>query len=81
MAPRTMPASIRVLLAVMHSARDAVAQGLAHIEEQVEALKQAVEEKPGLAFDLAKTLVESVCRAILGERSIAFGDADDLPGP
>jgi hypothetical protein len=64
---------------VMHGARDAVAQGLAHIEEQVEALEQAVEEKPGLAFDLAKTLVESVCRAILGERAIAYGDADDLP--
>ena len=64
---------------VMHSARDAVAQGLTHIEEQVEALEQAVGEKPGLAFDLAKTLVESVCRAILGERAIAYSDADDLP--
>ncbi len=64
---------------VMHGARDAVAEGLTHIEEQVEALERAVEEKPGLAFDLAKTLVESVCRAILGERAIAYGSADDLP--
>jgi len=64
---------------VMHGARDAVAQGLAHIEAQVEALEQAIEEQPGLAFDLAKTLVESVCRAILRERAIAYGDADDLP--
>jgi len=64
---------------VMYGARDAVAEGLTHIEEQVQALEQAVEENPGLAFDLAKTLLESVCRAILGERAITYGDADDLP--
>jgi len=64
---------------VMHGARDAVACGLVHIEQQVHALELAVAENPGLAFDLAKTLVESVCRAVLGERSIAFHEADDLP--
>lgn len=64
---------------VMHGARDAVACGLVHIEQQVHALELAVEQNPGLAFDLAKTLVESVCRAVLGERSIAFDEADDLP--
>jgi len=37
-----------------------------------------VVENPGLAFDLAKTLVESVCRTVLGERSISFRDDDDL---
>lgn len=64
---------------VMHGARDAVAAGWVHIEQQVHALEVAVAENPGLAFDLARTLVESVCRAVLGERSIAFDDADDLP--
>lgn len=64
---------------VMHGARDAVACGLVHIEQQVHALELAVAENPGLAFDLAKTLVESVCRAVLGERAIAFNEADDLP--
>lgn len=64
---------------VMHGARDAVACGLVHIEQQVLALELAVAENPGLAFDLAKTLVESVCRAVLAERSVAFGEADDLP--
>jgi hypothetical protein len=63
----------------MHGARDAVACGLVHIEQQVHALELAVAENPGLAFDLAKTLVESVCRAVLGERSVAFDEADDLP--
>lgn len=64
---------------VMHGARDAVACGLVHIAQQVHALELAVAENPGLAFDLARTLVESVCRAVLGDRSIAFDEADDLP--
>ena len=64
---------------VMHGARDAMSAGLAHIEEQVEGIELAVVKQPGLAFDLAKTLVESTCRAVLGERSVAFTAADDLP--
>jgi hypothetical protein len=64
---------------VMHGARDAMAGGLAHIEEQVKGIEQAVVENPGLAFDLAKTLIESTCRAVLGERSVAYAATDDLP--
>lgn len=64
---------------VMRGARDAIAGGLVHLEEQVKGIERAVVENPGLAFDLAKTLVESVCRAVLGERSIAFSEDDDLP--
>jgi hypothetical protein len=64
---------------LMHGARDAIAGGLVHIEQQVQSIEEAVVENPALAFDLAKTLVESVCRAVLGERSIPFGEEDDLP--
>jgi len=63
----------------MHGAREAIAGGLVHIEEQVKGIERAVLENPGLAFDLAKTLVESVCRAVLTERSIAFEPGDDVP--
>src|SRR3990172_8821574 len=63
---------------VMHGTRDAIAGGLLHVDEQVRPLELAVAENPGLAFDLAKTVVESVCRAVLGERSIPFSEADDL---
>ena len=56
-----------------------MAGGLAHIEEQVKGIEQAVIENPGLAFDLAKTLVESTCRSVLGERSVAYAATDDLP--
>ena len=64
---------------VMHGARDAIASGLTHIEEQVKGIEQAVVENPGLAFDLAKTLIESTCRAVLVERSVGYAAADDLP--
>jgi hypothetical protein len=45
----------------------------------VKGIESAVVENPSLAFDLAKTLVESTCRAVLGERSIVFSKNDDLP--
>ena len=64
---------------VMHSSRDAITEGLEHIEEHVIGIELAVVENPGLAFDLAKTLVEGTCRFILRERSIAYTDRDDLP--
>jgi hypothetical protein len=64
---------------VMHGARAAMASGLVHIEEQVKGIEQAVSSNPGLAFDLARTLIESVCRTVLMERGIAFDPADDLP--
>lgn len=63
----------------MHGAREAMANGLAHIEEQVSALERAVIENPGLAFDLAKTLIESLCRKVLDDRGIAHSRTDDLP--
>lgn len=64
---------------VMHGARDAMAGGLVHIEQQVKSIEEAVSENPGLAFDLAKTLVESVCRTVLIERSVSYHEDDDLP--
>lgn len=64
---------------VMYGARDSIDGGLAHIEAAVTGIEHAVVENPGLAFDLAKTLVESTCRALLSERSIPFSENDDLP--
>lgn len=63
----------------MHGAREAMAEGMSHIEEQIKSIERAVIENPGLAFDLAKTLIESACKAILSERKIAFVPEDDLP--
>jgi hypothetical protein len=63
----------------MHGARDAMTSGLVHIDEQVKAIERAVVENPALAFDLARTIIESVCRAVLSERAIAYSEDDDLP--
>ena len=64
---------------IMRSARDAMADGLAHVEEQINGIELAVDENPGLAFDLAKTLIESTCRMILEARSVPYSEDDDLP--
>jgi len=74
-----MAASPTESVFVMHGARAAVAGGMLHIEAQVKALEQAVVGNTGLAFDLAKTLIESACKTILTERGGTFDKDDDLP--
>jgi hypothetical protein len=63
----------------MHGARETIANGLDHIEQQAVALERAVMETPGLAFDVAKTLLESLCRRVLDHCGIAHSRTDDLP--
>jgi Abortive infection C-terminus len=63
----------------MHGARAAIEGGLSHIEDQIKSIEQAVVENPGLAFDLAKTVVESACKTILNERNVSFEPDDGLP--
>ena len=64
---------------VMHGARIAIAGGLLHIEEQVKGIELAVMDNPGLAFDLARTVIESACRTILTERNVGYDPNDDVP--
>jgi len=64
---------------IMHGARAALASGMVHIDQQIRAIEEAVVSNPALAFDLAKTLIESACRTILTERNVGFEAADDLP--
>ena len=64
---------------IMRGTRDAMADGLSHVEEQVEGIERAVAENPGLAFDLAKTLIESTCRSVLEAREVDYETDDDLP--
>jgi len=68
-----------VLAFTMLGARDAIASGMLHIEQQVDAIEAATRDNPGLTFDLAKTLIESACRTILTDRSVSFTNDDDLP--
>lgn len=63
----------------MTATRNAIGNGLNHVESQVEALERAVSENPGLAADLSKTLLESTFKTILDERGVPFGKKADLP--
>jgi hypothetical protein len=53
--------------------------GAVHIEQQIRALEESVTKNPSLAFDLAKALVESVCKTILQDRGQTTPNDDDLP--
>lgn len=66
---------------VMDGAREilALTAGAVHIEQQIKALEDAVGKNPGLAFDLTKALIESVCKTILRDRGQIVLDEDDLP--
>lgn len=58
---------------------DAVAKlDLPELHRQIERMRSAVEDDPGLAIGTAKELIESVCRTILDERHIAFEDNADV---
>lgn len=64
---------------VMVGAREVVAEGMSHIERQVVAIEEAVSNNPGLAFDLSKTVIESICKSILKDRGHSYDEAWDLP--
>lgn len=64
---------------VMHGSREVFGTGSVHIEQQIAAIEEAVDSNAGLAFDLAKTLLESVCKTILSVCGCRVDDAWDLP--
>jgi len=64
---------------VMVGAREVLATGAVFFEQQVIAIEKAVVENPGLAFDLAKTLIESACKTILKDRGHECDSGWDLP--
>ena len=53
----------------MVGARSAILEGpiAKPIEQQIEAIENALESIPDFAFDLSKTLVESVCKTVLAD--------------
>ena len=63
----------------MLGAREACKGGWPHIEQQVLALEEAVDRNPGLAFDLAKTLLESACKTVLTGVKRQYDDRWELP--
>jgi hypothetical protein len=50
----------------------------AYITRLVTRMEGAVDTEPDLAIGTAKELVESICKTILDERSVAYGAGEDL---
>lgn len=65
----------------MQGAREVIrlSNGATYIERQVLALESSIDQNPSLAFDLSKSLIESVCKTILIDRSQPINDDFDLP--
>ncbi|MHB9146305.1 MAG: abortive infection family protein [Symbiobacteriia bacterium] len=64
---------------LMVGAREVLATDAVYFEQQVIAIEEAVSENAGLAFDLAKTLIESTCKTIQKDRGHTCDDGWELP--
>ena len=54
---------------VLYGTRESIAAGAVHLERYAGTLERAIDERNcGLALDIAKALVESVCKTILQDR-------------
>lgn len=63
----------------MHGCRSAVLPVAAAFEPQVQAIEDSIQRVPDFAFDLSKTLIESVCRTVLADLGMAADPAWDCP--
>ena len=65
----------------MVGARSAMLEGpiAEPIEQQIEAIENAIESVPDFAFDLSKTLIESVCKTVLADIGQAADRKWDAP--
>ncbi len=55
------------------------AGGAVQIRQQVEAIEEAVHDRPAMVFDLAKALVETICKTILDELGVGYDNNFDAP--
>lgn len=49
------------------------------LQRQIDRIRTAVENDPGLAIGTAKELVESTCKTILSDHNVEYDDNADLP--
>ncbi len=48
------------------------------LQRQLERLKRAIDDDPGLAIGTAKEIVETVCKTILEERGLPYKESSDV---
>lgn len=54
-------------------------EGAIQIKQQITAIEDAVHDSPALVFDLAKALVETVCKTILDDLDVDYNNNFDGP--
>lgn len=55
------------------------AGGAIQIRQQVEAIEQDIYQRPALVFDLAKAMIETVCKTILEDLGVGCNNNYDCP--
>ena len=63
----------------MTGCREVVPEQADNFNNQVKAIERAIDEKSPLAFDLAKTLIETACRTIHNDLGKEFDKNWDIP--
>ncbi len=53
--------------------------GAIQIRQQVEAIEEAIHTRPAMVFDLAKALVDTICKTILEELGVGYDTNFDTP--
>jgi len=71
-------ASAPVLLAACHELLESHPDSL-RIREQVEALEEAMPDRPGVVVSFCKTIVETTCKTILTDRGVAVEKGWETP--
>lgn len=72
------PASPPVLLTACRELLDSHPEAL-RIREQVEALEEAVPDRPGVVVSFCKTIIETTCKTILTDRGVAIESGWEAP--
>jgi hypothetical protein len=72
------PAGTSFLLPACRELLDAHPQSL-RIREQVEALEEAMPDRPGVVVSFCRTIIETTCKTILTDRGVAVDAAWEAP--
>lgn len=72
------PTPTPTLLAACRELLDSHPESL-RIREQVEALEEAMPDRPGVVVSFCRTIIETTCKTILTDRSVHVDDAWEAP--
>jgi hypothetical protein len=72
------PATSSFLLPACHELLDAHPESL-RIREQVEALEEAMPDRPGVVVSFCRTIIETTCKTILTDRGVPVDTAWEAP--